>query len=52
MKRAYRRAHLLIWLVLAPLLVAAFVLSLSVRRDTPIEPQAAPEMLSNYGGSQ
>jgi len=42
MKRAHRRAHLAIWLLLAPALAAGLIAALSVRTEKPVEPYAPP----------
>ena len=38
MKRAHRRAHLLMWVILGPAIAAALVLALSVRQAPVIQP--------------
>ena len=37
MKRAHRRTHLLMWLILAPLMAAILVFSLNARKPAPVE---------------
>ena len=36
MKRAHRRSHLILWLVLTPVLAALLVLAVKVRPDAPV----------------
>ncbi len=38
MKRAQRRAHLIIWLILLPLTLLALILAYEARRETPVVP--------------
>ncbi len=42
MKRAHRRFHLAIWVLLLPALVIALVIAYQVRQDAPTEPR--PEL--------
>lgn len=43
MRRAHRRTHLLLWLVLGPLALALLVTALTSRPDAPVQP--APSTL-------
>ena len=45
MKRAHRRAHLWMWIVIAPLAAYGLLQALSARKDRPIETwaPAAPD---------
>lgn len=36
MKRAHRRSHLLIWLILGPVILALLALAVMVRPDAPV----------------
>jgi hypothetical protein len=36
MKRAHRRTHLLIWLILGPAMIAALLLAVRYRPDAPV----------------
>lgn len=44
MKRAHRKAHLIMWLVLTPAIAAVLVLALTQRPEAPIN-NALPDVL-------
>ncbi len=44
MKRAQKRTHLLIWLILGPAIIAVLILAIQHRPDTPIN-DTLPEVL-------
>lgn len=44
MKRAHRKTHLLIWILLAPIMVAALLLAVMHRPADPVN-EALPDLL-------
>ncbi|MEL7028662.1 MAG: hypothetical protein AAGL49_05490 [Pseudomonadota bacterium] len=50
MRRGHRRAHLIMWIVLAPLTAAGLFLALSARKADPVEPYAPPLSASEEAG--
>ncbi|MCR9269498.1 MAG: hypothetical protein ACX94B_11735 [Henriciella sp.] len=44
MKRAHKRAHLLIWIVLAPVIAGLFALSIVMRPGAPVN-ETLPDVL-------
>lgn len=49
MKRAHRRSHLLLWLVLGPVMFATLYLALSLRPGEPVN-DALPDSLAEEIG--
>ncbi|MEL6448162.1 MAG: hypothetical protein AAFQ62_09490 [Pseudomonadota bacterium] len=48
MRRAHRKAHVALWLLIAPALVAVLYLALSARQSVPVN-DALPEVLQTEG---
>ena len=48
MRRAHRKAHIALWLILTPALVAVLYLALSARQSVPVN-DALPEALQTEG---
>ncbi|MEM9937792.1 MAG: hypothetical protein AAFZ91_05680 [Pseudomonadota bacterium] len=47
MKRAYRKTHVLMWLILAPLMIATLVIAIMVRPDEPTNDRLPNSLLGN-----
>jgi multidrug resistance efflux pump len=45
MKRAHRRSHLLIWLVLVPVTVVFFYMALSLKKPDPYTDDAVMQLI-------
>lgn len=45
MKRAHRKSHLLIWLILAPVLIGTLLVAVNVRPAPPLNDALPPVLL-------
>ena len=45
MKRAHRKAHLLVWLLIAPVLGAIIYLAVVNRPEAPVNPELPAELI-------
>lgn len=49
MRRAHRRWHLILWVILTPLIAAALILAISLRPGAPVN-DALPKTLTGKSG--